>query len=113
MSGKPAKKPYLDMTPDELARETARFESPDYEPANDPQTPAERARINRVLAGLRAKRKAGRPRVGEGAAKVMIAVERGLLKRVDAYARRSKTSRSALIARGLRMVLDDRAKRAS
>ena len=47
----------------------------------------------------------GRPPVGEGAEKLRISMERSLLKRADAYAKRHKMTRSQLIAEGLRRVL--------
>ncbi|HZL35312.1 MAG TPA: hypothetical protein VFC78_08380 [Tepidisphaeraceae bacterium] len=51
-------------------------------------------------------RKAARPPSrGEGAARIQATMERGLLRRADAYARRHGMSRSQLIARGIREVL--------
>lgn len=47
-------------------------------------------------AGLRVGR--GRPQVGEGAEKIRVSMERGLLRRADAYAKRNGLSRSQLIA---------------
>lgn len=53
----------------------------------------------------RAKRKAGRPRIGRGAARVLVSIERGLLEQADSLARRQHTTRSDLISRGLKAVL--------
>ncbi len=53
----------------------------------------------------RAKRKRGRPSKGEGADAVNITVERGLLRRVDEYAKAAGLNRSQLIAMGLKLVL--------
>jgi hypothetical protein len=53
----------------------------------------------------RAKRKRGRPPVGEGALGVSVSVERGLLERADRLADKLHITRAALIARGLRAVL--------
>lgn len=64
-----------------------------------PLTAAQRARERR------AKRKAGRPRVGAGAEKLRISMERGLLRKVDQFARRRGLSRSQLIAESLRRTL--------
>ena len=50
-------------------------------------------------------RKRGRPRVGMGAEKIQVSVERGLLTRSDAFARKHGMSRSEMIARGLQAVL--------
>ncbi len=54
---------------------------------------------------LAAARKRGRPRVGQGADKIQISVEHGLLERVDRVAGELHLSRSEIIARGLRAVL--------
>jgi hypothetical protein len=53
----------------------------------------------------KAKGKGGRPRVGRGATRVLISVERGLLEDADAYARRAKMSRSELFSRGIRAMI--------
>ena len=58
-----------------------------------PLTAAERKRWGRV------KRKAGRPKVGKGAVPVSVSLERGLLERVDAEARRAGMARSAFLGR--------------
>ena len=50
-------------------------------------------------------RKRGRPRVGMGAEKIQVSVERSLLSRSDAFARKHGMSRSEMIARGLQAVL--------
>ena len=52
-----------------------------------------------------AKRKRGRPRVGRGVRVISVSVERDLLARADALARRLNISRAALIARALRVML--------
>jgi hypothetical protein len=57
----------------------------------------------------RAKRKVGRPRVGEGAAKIRISLERGLLRRADRWAAARDLNRSEVIAAALRSLLRDAA----
>jgi hypothetical protein len=47
----------------------------------------------------------GRPRVGQGAERVLVTIERGLLARADKTAKALKVSRSKLIAAGLQSVL--------
>ncbi|MFI5379514.1 MAG: hypothetical protein ACHRHE_09470 [Tepidisphaerales bacterium] len=47
----------------------------------------------------------GRPRVGLGAARINISIERGLLRKADAFARRHKLSRAAVVARSLDALL--------
>jgi hypothetical protein len=64
-------------------------------------SPEEKARMQRVMAKLRR----GRPRVGKGAKRVLVTIERGLLKDADAYAKRRGLTRAALISKGLRTVL--------
>ncbi len=51
------------------------------------------------------KKKLGRPRVGKGAKRVLITVERGLLNQSDALAKRRRMTRSQLISEGLRHLL--------
>jgi hypothetical protein len=50
-------------------------------------------------------RKRGRPRIGEGAEKIRVSIERGLLARSDAYVRKHGMSRSELIAKGLKAIM--------
>lgn len=57
------------------------------------------------LLKLEAQARRGRPRVGKGAARVQISMERGLLARIDAHARKRRMTRSQLIAEGIRRVL--------
>jgi hypothetical protein len=65
-----------------------------------PLTPAQRRRWEGVRRAMK-----GRPRVGRGAARVQVTVERGLLEEADAYARRNGMTRAQLIARGIRLAL--------
>ena len=60
----------------------------------------------------RARRKRGRPVVGEGSEKVLISVERGLLRETDAYAKKHKKNRSQVVVQGLQSILfpDERRK---
>lgn len=57
------------------------------------------------------KRKVGRPRIGKGTGttNISISLERELLKRADALAKREGVSRSELIARVVRAVVDSAA----
>jgi len=57
----------------------------------------------RVLA--KAANKGGRPRIGAGAQRINITVERTLLKTVDAYARKHGLTRAAVLAEGLRRLV--------
>jgi hypothetical protein len=62
---------------------------------------SEKKRHDRVLA--RAKR--GRPKVGAGAKRIQVTVERTLLREADARARKDRVTRAELIARALRLAL--------
>lgn len=53
----------------------------------------------------RFKAKAGRPRVGRGARTISLTVEKSLLGRADAYAKRHGISRAKLVALGLQTFL--------
>jgi hypothetical protein len=82
---------------------------------NAKQLEAETARFENELVAERAqpmdtegkklwrkfKRKVGRPKVGKGAVRISVSVERGLLDQADRAAKRLKISRAALIACGL------------
>ncbi len=91
------KKPYWEMTTDELADATKQFDEPFVADQSRPLTPAEREQWNRT------KRKRGRPRVGQGFKRVSVSLEQGLLRRVTALARKRHISRSKLLA----MVLEE------
>jgi hypothetical protein len=51
------------------------------------------------------RRQRGRPKVGLGAKTVALTIERGLLKRADALAKREGVSRAKIVARGLELLL--------
>jgi hypothetical protein len=74
-------------------------------PVGNRLSAADQARIDAIAAGAR---KAGRPVVGQGAERVLISIERGLLSEADAFAKRHGKSRSELIAEGLRRVMKAR-----
>ena len=53
----------------------------------------------------RAAKKPGRPKVGQGAQRVLVSIERGLLAQADSTAAKMHITRSELVARGLRAVI--------
>lgn len=53
----------------------------------------------------RAKRKGGRPRVGRGAKRVLLSIERGLLEQADQFAHQKNMTRSELFSRGVKAML--------
>ncbi len=91
-------KPHWEMTTDELAESTKEFEK-EFVPTH----PLTRG-MKEVLR--RARKKLGRPTVGKGSQRVLITIERDLLRRVDAFARAQKLSRSQLIARSLEAAMN-------
>jgi hypothetical protein len=101
----PKRKPYGQMNTKELAEATAEFDKPWTGPGlpGKPLTAADRAKHRRAGLG-------GRPRIGEGAKIVPISLERGLLRRADNFAKRNKIKRSQMVAQGLRLLMEQRAK---
>lgn len=88
------------MTAQELEADVAKYDAPmvAFEESR-PLTPEQRRQHGR------ARNKGGRPQIGEGAAKVRISLEQGLLRRADAEAQARGTSRSRLIAEALEALL--------
>jgi hypothetical protein len=72
-----------------------------------PLNAKERAFYERFRKAQKAKRKAGRPKIGKGAKVIAVSVERGLLKRADTYAKRHGLKRTELIARALMTIMGD------
>ncbi|SRR5258706_9144508 len=65
-----------------------------------PLTIAEQTLFKRIL-----RRGRGRPRIGKGAARINITIEKGLLGRVNAFSKKQKISRARMIAKGLELVM--------
>ena len=89
---------YTRMSAAKLAAATKEFDEDFAFEKGKPLTAKDRKKHARA-------RKRGRPRVGLGAEKIRITIERGLLREADAFARTQRMSRSELIARGLRAIL--------
>jgi hypothetical protein len=90
------RKRYRDMSLRELREATKEFDVPNLNPRSKPVPAKVKAKHDRVLSRL------GRPRVGGGARRVLISIERGLLKEADKLAKSRAISRSQLIAIALR-----------
>jgi hypothetical protein len=86
------KKQYWEMSAKELAEATKQFDEPLVVDQSRPLTSAEREQWKQV------KRKRGRPKIGRGYQRVSISVEKGLLKRMTAYAKKRQMTRSGLVA---------------
>jgi hypothetical protein len=84
---------------DELARLTAEFDRENVVDEFHALSPASHRRWMNV------RRKPGRPRKGRGVKVISVSVERTLLARSDAVARRMGVTRAGLIERGLKAIL--------
>jgi hypothetical protein len=98
------KKRYQDMTLAELREATREYDLPQTMPRflKAPRALQDAERRARAAA------KRGRPPIGKGAKDVLVSIERGLLEKVDAFARKRHMSRSELIALGLRLAMERR-----
>ena len=92
------KKRYNQMNARELAEATGEFDEEFAFLKSRPLT--RREQKMHVQA-----RRRGRPRVGMGAEKIRVSIERHLLAQSDAFAKEYHMSRSEMIARGLRAVM--------
>jgi hypothetical protein len=91
------------------AQKTAEVEK--YEPGRPPLSLKPLAEADKALHRLaRARTKGGRPKVGQGAKIVPVSIERGLLKETDRFAKRHKLKRSQMVAEGLKLLMQQRAK---
>ena len=87
-------KKYWEMNKTELAEATKEFDQEFIADKARPMTLKER-REERLA------RRRGRPRIGKGAQKIHISLERGLVKQADKVAKQKGWCRSELIARAL------------
>ncbi len=90
---------YERMRPEELITATSAFDKEFIVEESRPPSTEEK----RLWA--RARRKPGRPVVGRGVRVISVSVERDLLTRSDALARRLGITRASLVSRGLKAVL--------
>lgn len=91
-------KDYTQMTAEELAEATAEFDREFIADSFGPPPPEALRQLQRAM-------KRGRPRVGQGVRVVSVSVEKGLLNRSDALAKKLKVSRATLVTRGLQAML--------
>jgi hypothetical protein len=94
------KKSWTKMTARELATATRKFNSG---PGLAPTTPAPEELAKHLRAIHRGP---GRPRLGKGAVRVLFTMDPKLLRRLDAYARKHGTKRSALISQSVKAYMD-------
>jgi hypothetical protein len=96
------KKRYWEMTSNELASATKEFDREFIADTFGPPPAKAQQQLKRA-------RRRGRPRVGKGARRVLITVERTLLAQADAYAKSRGLNRSQLVARGLKYAMAPKA----
>jgi hypothetical protein len=96
MKARPQRRAYSQLTAQELDRIAEPFDRGRYR--TRAMTATDRALHRRA-------RRPGRPRIGLGAQKIRISIEKSLLRQTDELARTNNVSRSSLIARALRTVL--------
>jgi hypothetical protein len=85
------------LSDDEKERQTAAFDEEFVADRAKPLTPAQRK-----LWAKAKRRRPGRPQQGAGAKTISLTVEKILLAKADALAKRRKMSRAALVAESLR-----------
>jgi hypothetical protein len=95
-------KKYWDMNKSELAAATKTFDQEFIADKSRSMSPKERAAERRA-------RRRGRPRIGKGARKIHITLERDLIKQADRLARQKGMGRSELISRALMAALGRKA----
>lgn len=99
MKSKRPSKPYWEMTTEELQEATKQFDEEFVGDKARPLSPEMRARWER------AKAKGEPPANGKAEAHIAVRIDKALLKRCTALAKKKRLSRDALIARGLRALL--------
>jgi hypothetical protein len=92
------RKPYSEMTAAQLREATRQYDAEWTGPGLPGKPLTARDQTHH-------KRARGRPKVGSGAKIVPISVERDLLSKADAFARRHKLKRSQMVAQGLKLVM--------
>jgi hypothetical protein len=99
MKSKKPSKPYWEMTTDELREATKQFDEEFVGDKARPLSPEMKARWER------AKAKGAPPANGKTEAHIAVCVDKALLDRCMALAKKKRLSRDVLIARGLRALL--------
>ncbi len=99
MKGRKHSKAYAKLMSQDLTRAAEEFDREFVADTFKPLDEKSRARWERV------RRKPGRPRVGKGALAISVTVEKDLLARSDALAKKLGITRASLISRGLKAVL--------
>jgi len=98
---------FMEMSDAEREQEVAQFDREFIADEFKPLTPAQRRKWNKLQAAMKAEhRKAvGRPKKGAGVKVISLSVEKNLLERADAAAKKNDLTRAQLVARGLELAL--------
>lgn len=99
------RKAYWEMNREELAAATKQFDQQDIADQSRALTAAERKQWQQ------AKRKRGRPKIGQGHQRISLSIERALLRKINGLAKRRRLSRSRLFAQVLQEALAQEANR--
>ena len=97
MARKKRQKPYWEMNLEELREATAEFDEEFVADKFMPLTPEERAQWERIRAKLNTPE--------ESEQTINVRLDKALLDRITALAKKKRISRDALIARGLKALL--------
>jgi len=92
------KREYWQMTARELAKATKQFDEQMVVEQSRPLSAKEREQWKRIKTK-------GRPKVGQGHQRISVSLEKGLLKRATALAKKQRLSRSELVAIALEQAL--------
>ncbi|HET6878596.1 MAG TPA: hypothetical protein VFI31_00390 [Pirellulales bacterium] len=92
------KKKYWEMTTSELQAATKQFDEQMVVDQSRSLTASERKHWKRIKGR-------GRPKVGQGHQRISVSIEKGLLKRATALAKKQRVSRSKLVAIALEQAL--------
>ncbi len=98
------KKPYWEMTTDELAEATLEFDRENIGDTFREMTPAE----ERAWRAAVTKRRRARPNLTKPVKTLAVQIEAALLKRLDALAKERGLSRARLVAESLEAMLEKR-----
>jgi len=91
--------PYSRMTSTDLDAQVGKFDREFIESEANPLTPELKRKLRR------GRRKPGRPVVGKDAKRVLVTIERDLLRRADTFRKKRNLSRAQLIAKGIEAIL--------
>ena len=96
------------LTTEELRYATKDLDAPEFRPRFLKPTRKQKSLLSKFMTKVRR----GRPPTGEGAEKIYISLEKGLLREADQFARQRGQSRSGMIAEALRSLMNDARRKA-